>query len=100
MRVTEINDCEHGQTFTSEQIHGGLGQCADVPHKEWNTAQLKTGTCSAVALLILGIVCPYPFPPQKPAAIITTHDLACSAAGVNEQGSFHKQNSEPLVASS
>lgn len=62
------------------------------------TAQLKTGTCSAVALLILEIVCPYPFPPQKPAAIITTHDLACSAAGVNEQGSFQKQNSEPLVA--
>lgn len=27
IRVTEINDCEHGQTFTSDQIHGGLGQC-------------------------------------------------------------------------
>lgn len=37
MRVTEINDCEHGQTFTSEQIRGGLGQCADVPHKQWNS---------------------------------------------------------------
>lgn len=37
MRVTEINDCEHGQTFTSEQIRGGSGQCADVPHKQWNS---------------------------------------------------------------
>lgn len=26
VRVTEINDCEHGQTFTSDRIHGGLGQ--------------------------------------------------------------------------
>jgi len=25
-RVTEINDCDHGQTFSSDQIHGGLGQ--------------------------------------------------------------------------
>lgn len=27
IRVTEINDCEHGQTFSSDQIHGGIGQC-------------------------------------------------------------------------
>lgn len=27
VNVTEVNYCEHGQTFTSDQTHGGLGQC-------------------------------------------------------------------------
>lgn len=69
VRVTEINDCEHGQTFTSGQIHAGLGQCVLfvllmfhkntlqwVPQLSW-----KTVPRSAVALLIPGDCLSIPF---------------------------------------
>lgn len=62
IRVTEINDCEHGRTFSSDQIHSGIGQCILfvllmshrttlqwVPQLSWETV-----TRSAVALLIPG----------------------------------------------
>lgn len=69
IRVAEINDCEHGQTFTSDQIHGGSGQCVLfallmfhkntlqwVPQLSW-----KIVTHSAVALLIPGDCLSTPF---------------------------------------
>lgn len=69
MRVTEINDCERGQTFTIDHIRGGLGLYVlfvllmfKKTSQQW-VPQLscKTVTCSAVALLIPGDCLAVPF---------------------------------------
>lgn len=69
IRITEISDCKHGQTFGSDQIPGGLGLWVlfvllvfKKTTQQWEPQlSCKTVTCSAVVLLIPGDWLSVPF---------------------------------------